>query len=210
LEDQVAGPVNEHREFDMSPDEVIGRLKTIPRYNELSNAAYQQDISFEIVQKALANFERIIAPHDVKFDQYMNGEVALTAEEQKGWELFQSPELNCVKCHSGYNFTNYSFQNNGLYATYADSGRALITGKAEDLAKFKVPSLRNVVITYPYMHNGSISTLEEVIDHYASGGKGHPSQSHLIQGFTITPNEKQALIAFLGTLTDGRYLVEEE
>lgn len=209
LEAQVLGPINEHREFDMSPEKVIARLKSKPIYNELSNAAYNKDIDIDVVQKALANYERIILSQDARFDQFMDGEIELTQEEEIGWELFKSPNLNCIQCHNGYNFTNYSFENNGLYQSYSDSGRALITGKEQDIAKFKVPSLRNIAITYPYMHDGSINSLEEVIDHYSSGGKNHASKSELIKGFPLQPNEKKALIAFLKTLTDNRFLEEE-
>ena len=206
LEEQVLGPINEHREFDMSPEAIISRLKDIPRYKELSNTAYKEDINIEIVQKALANFQRIITSEDSKFDQFMEGKIKLTQKEKTGWKLFQNSKLNCIQCHSGFNFTNYSFENNGLYTSYSDSGRALITGKKQDIAKFKVPSLRNIAITYPYMHDGSVKSLEEVIDHYSSGGKGHISQSTLIKGFTIQDNEKEALIAFLKTLTENRFI----
>jgi cytochrome c peroxidase len=206
LEEQVLGPINEHREFDMSPEEVVARLKTIPLYNKLSLKAYDQELTIKVIQKALANFERILISDNSRFDQFMRGESELTDEEMTGWKLFNNSKLNCIQCHSGYNFTNFAFENNGLYKTYQDSGRALITKQPEDLAKFKVPSLRNIAITYPYMHNGSMNSLEEVIDHYSAGGKGHVSQSELIKGFEINPDEKKALIAFLKTLTEERYL----
>jgi cytochrome c peroxidase len=210
LEEQVLGPINEHREFDMSPEKVIHRLKNIPRYDELSKAAYDESINIEIVKKALANFERTLVSEDSRFDQFMKGEIEFTAEEKTGWKLFKSPKLNCIQCHSGYNFTNYSFENNGLYETYLDSGRALITGIEKDIAKFKIPSLRNIAVTYPYMHDGSIKSLEEVIDHYSSGGKGHKSQSDMIKGFSIQADDKNALIAYLETLTDTRFVEKSE
>lgn len=206
LEEQVLGPINEHREFDMNEKEVVERLKTVPLYNELSKTAYNQELTIEVVQKAIANFQRIIISDSTKFDQYMRGQIELTAQELKGWKLFNQPKLNCIQCHSGFNFTNYAFENNGLYKSYQDSGRALISKKPKDLAKFKVPSLRNILITYPYMHDGSMNSLDEVIAHYASGGKGHVSKSDLIQGFKINEDEKNALIAFLKTLTDPQYL----
>lgn len=209
LEDQVLGPIKEHREFDMSESEVVERLKSIPIYNKLSMAAYQKEISMEIVQKSLANFQRILISDSSRFDKFRRGELKLSDQEMMGWKLFKSKELNCSKCHSGYNFTNYAFENNGLYKSYQDSGRALISKKEADLAKFKIPSLRNVAITYPYMHNGSINTLEDVIEHHASGGKGHKSQSDLIKGFEIGDKEKEALISFLKTLTENRYLQEQ-
>lgn len=210
LEQQVLGPINEHREFDMNADEVILRLKSIPLYNKLSKAAYGEEITIEIVQKAIANFERSLIADNSKFDQFMRGEIVLSQEEERGWKLFNDKRLNCIQCHNGYNFTNYSFENTGLYKIYADSGRALITKQRVDVGKFKVPTLRNCKKTYPYMHNGSLQTLGEVIDHYASGGKRHPSKSPLIKGFKITESEKEALIAFLSTLTDEQFLKERE
>jgi cytochrome c peroxidase len=203
LEDQILGPINEHREFDMTPDEVVERLRSVPRYNELSLAAFGEELTIDGVQKSIANYERILFSDDSKFDYYQRGEAELTTEELKGWELFQSEELNCIQCHGGYNFTNYAFENNGLDKTYADSGRAGITKAAVDLAKFKVPTLRNIAITYPYMHDGSVESLDEVIVHYAKGGVGHVSQSSLIAGFHMSDIEKKSLLAFLNTLTES-------
>jgi cytochrome c peroxidase len=208
LEEQVLGPINEHREFDMTPEEVVARLKTVPLYNELSMKAYNQELNIDVVQKALANFQRVIVSQDSRFDLYMKNEIELTPEEKAGWKLFNNSELNCIQCHGGYNFTNYAFENNGLYANPTDSGRALITELNDDIAKFKVPSLRNISITYPYMHDGTFQSLGDVIDHYASGGQNHVNQSELINGFQITAAEKKALIAFLKTLTEDQYLDE--
>ena len=208
LEDQVLGPINDHREFDMNPQLVIERLRSLPIYNELSNKAYQKDIDIEVVQKSIANFQRELISDNSKFDQFQRGETNLSVQELQGWKLFNSSELNCIQCHNGYNFTNYAFENNGLYTTYQDSGRALITHSQEDLAKFKVPTLRNISVTYPYMHDGSIISLDEVITHYASGGKKHSSQSSLVSGFEITKQEQAALISFLYTLSEDRYLTD--
>lgn len=206
LEDQVMGPIETHQEFDMSAKAVVTRLKTYPLYNELSLKAYGKALDIDVVKKSIANFERVIVSQDSKFDQFMKGEVELSPNELNGWKLFTSDQLNCGKCHSGYNFTNYKFENNGLYQHYADSGRMLISKHIEDLAKFKVPSLRNVAITYPYMHNGSFQSLEEVINHYALGGAAHPSKSRLINGFEMDSIQRSSLIAFLNTLTENRYL----
>ena len=209
LEQQVLGPINEHNEFDMSPKEVVSRLRDSPLYHRLSMNAYGDSISIEIVQKAIANFERVIVSENSKFDQYKRGEIELNAQEMKGWELFQSDELKCIQCHGGFNFTNYAFENNGLSKEYDDSGRGFVTRNAKDRAKFKVPTLRNIALTYPYMHDGSIATLDEVIDHYASGGKQHPSQSELIKGFELDADQKEALLAFLNALTEERLLNQE-
>ena len=114
LEEQVLGPINEHREFDMSPEKVITRLKNKTIYNELSNAAYNKDIDIEIVKKALANFERVILSQDTRFDQFMKGEIELTQEEQIGWELFKSPNLNVI---ASFNFIVNKKKQNFFRAT---------------------------------------------------------------------------------------------
>lgn len=206
LEDQVLGPINEHNEFDMTSEEIVARLKSVKLYNDLSQEAYQSELTIEVVQKSIANFERSLISENSRFDQYMKEEIALTSQEMHGWKLFKSDDLNCTGCHNGFNFTNYSFENNGLYAVYSDSGRALITKKEVDLAKFKVPTLRNIALTYPYMHDGSFKTLESVIDHYAKGGTTHASKSSLVNGFQIRPEEKLALISFLKSLTEERLM----
>jgi cytochrome c peroxidase len=209
LEDQVLGPINEHREFDMTPEKVVKRLKTVKLYNDLSIKAYGEGLSIDVVQKSIANFERILVSDNSKFDQFKRGEILLTEQEMKGWELFKSDDLNCIKCHNGYNFTNYAFENNGLNEHYKDSGRALITMQLEDLAKFKVPTLRNIALTFPYMHDGSFTSLKKVIEHYASGGKNHASKSSFIKEFELNNDEQLTLIAFLETLTEERLLNQE-
>jgi cytochrome c peroxidase len=115
-------------------------------------------------------------------------------------------ELECAECHSGFNFTNFSTQNNGLYEVYEDTGRMRATKLEEDRAMFKVPTLRNIELTAPYMHDGSIATLDEVIDHYQSGGKNHVNKSDKIQPFTLTKREKKDLINFLKCLTDDDFI----
>lgn len=204
LEDQVMGPIMDHREFNMDPEELMKRLKTVPFYDELSEKAYGQPLTLEIVQKAIANFERVLISDDSRFDRFMKGEAELSAEEMRGYALFSSDELQCSGCHGGYFFSSFEFENNGLYEQYGDSGRALITGLDRDIAKFKVPTLRNIALTYPYMHNGSMETLDEVIDHYASGGADHIHKSERIHGFDISEDDKDALIAFLNALTEVR------
>ncbi len=155
LEDQVLGPINDHREFDLNPEEVEKRIAAIPMYQEMSQQAYGEPVSIEIIQKALANFQRALISKNSSFDDYMKGGVdSISMSAKRGFNLFSSDELNCTACHSGFDFSNYSFQNNGLHEVYLDSGRALITHSSGDIGKFKVPSLRNIALTYPYMHDG--------------------------------------------------------
>jgi cytochrome c peroxidase len=207
LEEQVLGPIKDHREFDITPDVLLKRLKTVGYLQTMSQAAYDSELTVEIIQKAIANFERILIAKDTPFDAYMQGDKSAISESAiNGYKLFISDELNCVKCHSGFDFSNYSFQNNGTYKFYVDSGRALITKSKVDIGKFKVPSLRNIDLTFPYMHNGSFKSLEDVIKNYESGGKGSKTQSNLIKGFKLTLKERQNLLDFLSVLTEYRYL----
>jgi cytochrome c peroxidase len=150
----------------------------------------------------LSNYQRSLVSGNSRFDKWYYGidPNALTAEEINGWQIFNGEGANCSSCHSGFNFTNGSYQNIGLYQVYDDEGRGRITLRPEDDGKFKVPSLRNVTMTAPYMHDGSIATLEEVVDHFMSGGVGHPNQHPNLGVFTLSTSEKADLIAFLGTL----------
>ena len=120
--------------------------------------------------------------------------------------LFFSEKTNCSSCHADFNFTNYAFENNGLYEDYADLGRFRLTNNENDRARFKVPTLRNIELTAPYMHDGSIKSLEAVILHYESGGKNQPNKSELIQPIILTDAERNDLILFLKTLTDETFI----
>lgn len=207
LEEQVLGPINDHREFDISPEIAVARIGSMPLYQEMSQKAYGEPVSIETIQMALANFQREIVAQNSPFDDFMRGDSsAISISAKNGWQLFQSAELGCQTCHTGFDFSDYSFQNNGYFEAYSDSGRAAITYKDEDMAKFKVPTLRNVAITYPYMHNGSVDSLTQIIRRYASGGFAHPNKHEAIDGFEITKSELADLESFLESLTEKRYL----
>lgn len=211
LEEQVLGPISDHREFDLNPEEVERRIASIPMYQEMSQEAYGEPVSIEIIQKALANFQRALVSKNSSFDDFMKGGVdSISLSAKRGYDLFSSEELNCTACHNGFDFSDYSFQNNGLYKHYADSGRALITHAKEDIGKFKVPSLRNIALTYPYMHDGSVTSLKDVILNYAKGGSKHKNQSKEIRKFKITDSEIEDLIAFLESLTEKRLLIVDD
>lgn len=208
LEAQVLVPIEEHSEMDFNILAAGERLNTIPEYTELSRAAYGMDIDYYVITRALACFERTLVSGNSQFDQYeyQSKTNALNDTELRGKELFFSDRTNCSTCHSGFNFTNYSFENNGLYESYIDKGRFKLTGNQEDLEKFKVPSLRNIEVTGPYMHNGSMSTLAEVIEHYNTGGAANENKSELIQELHLQDQEKQDLLAFLLALTDDSFI----
>ena len=118
--------------------------------------------------------------------------------------------MHCAECHSGFNFTNYKTLNNGLYVVYADTGRMRVTRLEDDRAMFKVPTLRNIGLTAPYMHDGSLASLDEVISHYESGGKKHNNKSEILKPFKLSPKQRKDLKAFLLTLTDLDFISKKE
>ncbi len=208
LEMQVLVPIQEHNEFDFNIVKIAERLNKSDQYRSLANRAYGRDPDPYVITRALSAFERTLLSGNSPYDQwaYQGKLAAFTAEAQRGYSLFQSEKLNCAQCHEGFLFTNQDFMNNGLYSVYPDSGRIRLTGIEADRALFKVPSLRNVALTAPYMHDGSLATLEAVIAHYESGGKNHPQKSKVIKAFKLTTQEKADLIAFLRALTDEKFI----
>lgn len=206
LEMQVLVPIQEHNEFNNNILDIAKRLSSNQKLQNLSYLAYNRPLDFYVIPRALATFERSLISGNSKFDQYKKGTISLTDDEQKGMNLFFSDRTNCSDCHGGFNFTNYQFENNGLYETYNDPGRKRLTGLDSDLAKFKVPSLRNIEVTAPYMYDGSLPDLEAVINHYNSGGKQHPNKNEKIKALQLNQDEKKQIIAFLKTLTDVSFL----
>jgi cytochrome c peroxidase len=166
--------------------------------------AYKQEPSIYSFTRAIANFERTLIGGKSKFDEFQqkNDSSILSDSEKRGLRIFFGENGECFHCHGGFNFTDNSFQNNGLYMQYSDSGRARVTQLSKDAGKFKVPSLRNVEKTAPYMHDGSIATLEDVVTHYVSGFKKHPNKSVIIQKLNLTAQEQTDLVNFMKTLTD--------
>ncbi len=202
LEMQVLVPIAEHNEFGFNIVEIESRLKNDIVYQEMARKAYGRALDPFTITRSISTYERSIISGNSKYDDYVTGKSSLTGVEEKGRELFFSSRTNCSQCHSGFNFTNYEFKNNGLYENYAHPGRFRLTQKDSDLALFKTPSLRNLGFTAPYMHDGSIATLTEVVNHYNNGGRNHIHKSNLIRPLGLTENEKKAMVAFLHTMDD--------
>jgi cytochrome c peroxidase len=170
------------------------------------------DIDSVLVSRALAQYERTLFSANAKFDQVMRKEAVFTPAEKRGWTIFfdASPNLpfsECNHCHIDPLFTNLAYENNGIQAVkhledFPDPGRGAITKNRNDLGKFVVPTLRNIALTAPYMHDGRFSTLEEVIDHYASGGHLADNLNPNVRVLKLREQDKKDLIAFLHTLTD--------
>lgn len=208
LEMQILVPIQEHNEFDFNILEVAERLKRMPDYVSAAQAAYGRAPDPFVITRAIAAFERTLLSGNTPFDQwfFQGKKWAIPASAKRGYQLFQDEKLNCGKCHAGFLFTNQEFGNNGLYLTYPDSGRLRLTGLESDRALFKIPGLRNVALTKPYMHDGSLPDLEAVIDHYQTGGKPHPNRSALLKPFTLSVQERADLLAFLHSLTDQHFI----
>lgn len=211
LEMQILIPFQEHNEFDFNIVLLAERLRQDSTYRQMAETAYNREVDAFVITRALACFERSLISGWSPYDDFIqnDNQAVLSGAAKNGMELFFSGRTNCSTCHGGFNFTNYAFENNGLYENYADPGRFRLTGLESDRALFKVPSLRNIELTAPYMHDGSMATLEEVVAHYQSGGKNYLNKSSLIQPLDLTESEQKDLVEFLKSLTDEVFVENE-
>jgi cytochrome c peroxidase len=208
LEMQILVPIQEHNEFDFNILLVAERMNRMPEYITAAQKAYGRVPDPFVITRSIAAFERTFLSGNSPFDQwfFQQKNNAVSGSVKSGYALFNSEKLSCGKCHEGFLFTNQDYMNNGLSEVYPDSGRIRLTGLESDRALFKVPSLRNVAVTAPYMHDGSLLTLDAVIDHYQTGGKMHANKSQLVQPFVLTGQERADLLAFLRSLTDQEFI----
>lgn len=205
LELQALAPLGEATEMDFSIHKGAERMAEDQDYVALSLKAYDREPHGWVITRALSAFQRSLISGDSAYDRWRLGDTAAMSEEaMAGYEVFKTS--GCEGCHSGVLFTDMEYHNIGLSMEYADDGRRRLTRKAEDEGHFKTPSLRNVAVTYPYMHDGSLKTLEEVIDHFDRGGVGHPDQSPAVRYMEWSEKEKTQLIAFLHSLTDSTFI----
>lgn len=205
LEHQAIVPLQDTNEMGVSINDLFPKLAEIQYYDSLAKLLYDRSFDPFVLTGALSAFQRNIYQENSEYDEWKNKGVLKDSALLRGYTLFNE-KLNCAQCHSGSNFTNNSMQNKGLYVEYEDLGRFNITLDSADIGKFKVPTLRNVGITAPYMHDGSFESLYEVIMHYEKGGKSNPNKSELIQPFVLTNQEREDLLYFLNALTDQRYV----
>lgn len=214
---------------------ILQRLAADTRYNELSRTALGAGVALDwaAITRALATFQRSLVSCDAPYDRFVAGEVgAMSDAAVRGMELFFDQRMECFHCHNGHMFsdaathvgaalTEQVFHNTGLYSLDGsgaypeeDPGLFELTGNPADMGRFRATSLRNIALTAPYMHDGSIATLHDVIAHYAAGGREisegpnqgngslSPLKSEFVPGFLITPDEESDLVAFLEALTD--------
>ena len=201
LEEQALVPITAPDEMNMSSDLMTTRIQLRSAYRALFAAAYPgEPISPTVVAKALASFQRTIVSGVAPFDRWVEGnERAISAEAKEGFRLFNG-KGRCADCHSGWRFTDDSFHDIGWPAT-TDSGRALVDRSADARFAFKTPTLRNVVERSPYMHDGTMNVLEDVIEFYDRGGEQRPSRSTKMHALRLTEEEERLLAVFLATLT---------
>ena len=212
LDMQAVVPIEDEDEMGLPLVYAAQRLREHPEYPKLCKEAYDQPPNPFVITRALAAFQRTMISGNSLYDQYMQGKKdALDSAQIRGMELFFSDRTQCSECHAGFNFTTNQFENNGLKEDYSgDLGRQRVTSKEKDEGKFRVPSLRNIAVTAPYMHDGSVPTLQAVITHYNSGGKQHPNKSNDIQPLKLSPQEQSDMIRFLEALTDSMFLYNPE
>jgi cytochrome c peroxidase len=221
---------------------MLDRLRADARYPAMFRAAFPgagDPVNLDNITKALASFQRSILSANSPYDRYQRGErSALSASAVRGMDLYFGERLECFHCHGGFNLTDSvvtattrfeetPFHNNALYNTDGrgayppeNTGVHEITQRAEDMGRFRAPTLRNIAVTAPYMHDGSIATLDGVIDHYAVGGRRvaegpnagngntSPLRSEFVRGFELSPAERVDLVAFLNALTDPTVLTD--
>ena len=216
LREQVLQPIGNPVEMHESMDRVVGKIRD---YAPQFSAAFgSPEIVADRIARALEQFLLSEISGDSKFDRSLEGRAELSAEERRGFELFVTEfdprrgqrGADCFHCHGGALFSNRGFANNGLPIRAGDVGRLAVTGKENDRGLFAVPSLRNVAVTGPYMHDGRFATLEEVVEHYNSGVSRSETldpnlAKHPDSGLGLDEADRRALVAFLKTLTDARF-----
>ncbi|HEY1861187.1 MAG TPA: cytochrome c peroxidase [Gemmataceae bacterium] len=203
LEAQALRPIEDPTEMGAKLTDVIKNLQAHKEYKDQFDTAFTDGVTAANLGKALASFERVLLRGDSAIDRFRRkgDRAALTAEERHGLWLYES-KGHCWKCHSGANFTDEQFHNTGVSwgKEPLDLGRFAVTKRDADRGRFKTPTLRGVSKTAPYMHNGSVKTLEEVVDFYNRGGGENPNRDEALKPLDLTKEEMLDLIAFLKAL----------
>lgn len=209
LEEQAGQPIENPLEMDLSLADAVARLAADPSYVDGFQKAYGEAPSESSLQKALASFVRSVVSGSSPYDRHLRGDDSHFGPQRKrGEALFLSEKAECFHCHPSGSLSNEGYFNNGTFTDGGDTGRQQVTGRVGDLGKFKVPGLRNIAISAPYMHDGSLPTLEAVIEQYDAGGRGDPTTDPLIKPMALSKEEKADLLEFLHSLTDDTLLVD--
>jgi cytochrome c peroxidase len=203
LEKQALEPLANPKEQNTSVDAVLFWLRGNVAYRSEFPKVFNREVCAEDLASALASFVRTIRSADSRFDLYRRGEGDFSKEEKEGFLIFRG-KGGCFFCHAGKNFTDERFHNTGVAwreVRLVDQGRFAVTAKDDDRGAFKTPTLREVARTAPYMHDGSLATLEEVVEYYDRGGNANPHLDSQIVRLSLSAEEKRTLVAFLKTLS---------
>lgn len=212
LETQVLAPLHDSLEMGTNMMVAVDKLNADSEMRSLAEAAYGRDsIDPFVITRALAAFQRTFMSGDSRYDRYKQGMTTeLNENEIRGMELFFSERTTCGSCHPDVFMTDHSYYNVGLYEEYVDHGKERATGKPEDIGKFKTPTLRNIALTAPYMHNGSIWSLEEVVTFFNGGGHSHANKDPRVRPLNLNEQEQKDLVAFLQSLTDWNFVQNKQ
>jgi len=215
LQEQAGKPVENPLEMDQDWDVVISLIKINSNYVSLFREVFPEEKNIErfMVEEVLTQFEKSLVSSSSKFDNFVDGSGSLSTQEIVGMNLFFDEGGECFHCHGMPTFTDNEFHNNGLDSVFSDDGRYDVSGVTDDKGLFLTPTLRNIEVTGPYMHDGRFSTLEEVVEFYSTGVHYSTTIDPLIVGRNsgggnFSEEEKEALVAFLKTLTDNDFLYD--
>jgi cytochrome c peroxidase len=212
LEAQAIMPIENPNEMNLNITEAAARLAASPMYKKLFAQVFKQLPNKKNIGAAFAAYEKTLETSNSKFDAWSNNTGTLTAQEERGRQLFVGDKAKCFDCHFKEDFTDDAFKNIGLFDTlqFTDAGLYNLTKKPTDKGKFKTPGLRNVAVTAPYMHNGMFSTLAQVVAYYNNPKKFVPNpinlDATLQKPLGLTAQEQKDIVAFLKTLTDKKYI----
>jgi cytochrome c peroxidase len=211
LELQAIAPIINPKEMNLHTDTLVGRLAQDTVYARLFVLAWgSREVTISRITHALAAFQRTLISGHSAYDRFLGGDVkALNASAKRGVDLFFGEKGDCFHCHNAYNLTDNLFHNTGLDVGTPDEGRFGVTDNPADKGKFKTPTLRNVGLTAPYMHDGRFKTLEEVLNHYNTGGKSHSNASGLMRPLGLSATDRADIISFLHSLTDSAFISDD-
>lgn len=211
LEDQALGPIESPDEMNLPIDQMVAKLNSIEGYKPLFEKAYPgEGITKDTVAKAIASFERTVVSTESPFDRWRKGDKrAISASAARGFDLFTG-KANCSLCHQGFNFSDNGFHNIGLKPGEEGGDNGRFAHRKIKILKgaFKTPTLRDVALTAPYMHNGAYASLEQVVEHYDRGGDAQENLSPNMKPLNLTAQERQDLVSFMKTLTGSPLRIE--
>ena len=209
LEETVLQPIQNPTEMGLDLGHLTRRLRTDPDYTSEFDRAFGDGVTERNVGRALASYVRTLRSGGAPVDRFQDGDrSALGSDELAGMKLFVG-RAKCAACHAGPTFSDEQVHNTGVSLGSGDRGRFGVTGRSEELGAFKTPSLRNVALTAPYMHDGSVATLEDVVDFYDRGGGANPNLDPELRPLGLSPVEKRQLVAFLRALTGNSLALQD-